>query len=131
VGGLPAKLDFQISVNHGGCGCRVGELGADDDHGELRAACCFHHVKIAVAISAIERFYRDSDQKITMPCVATTLSLCSVTYAVHFMHWMRHVKGEGRLNQAPLTVRLRKHRKSDEQNANEDCPFHFDSQNFQ
>ena len=50
LGGLAGKLDFQIGLNRRGCGCRFGKLGAHDDHGKLRAACCLHHVKIAIAV---------------------------------------------------------------------------------
>ena len=104
-------------------------MGTNDDHGKLRPANVFNHVKITVAISRIERLDGHRNQEITLSRVANALAFRRMTDAVDFMHGMAHVIGEGRLLQSPLRIGLCKRREPYQEESKQDL-LHYHFQNF-
>jgi hypothetical protein len=91
LGGLAGKLHLQISVNGWGCGFRLRKVCPYDNHRKLRSSDIFYHVKIAVAVSGVERLDRHRNQEITLSRMANALALRPVTDAIDFMHGMGYV----------------------------------------
>jgi hypothetical protein len=108
LGGLAGKLDLQISMDRGGCGCSFGQSGAHAHNGKLGAACRLQHVKIAVAVPRIKRLHGDSDQEIALSGVTNAFASRGMTDAVDLMQRVRDVIGEHGLFQNPLAIGLGK-----------------------
>jgi hypothetical protein len=76
-------------------------------------------MKIAVAVSGIERSYGRSDQEIALSGVANALALRCVADAIHLVQRVRNVIRESGFIEGPLTIRLSEGWKPKEQETHE------------
>jgi len=61
-------------------------------------------MQVAVAVSGVERLYRDGDKKIALSFMADSLAARVLAHAVRLMQWVRHVVRYAALLQDPLPV---------------------------
>jgi len=101
VCGVAGELDFEITVERGGCEAGFRQAEPDGDDGELCAPGDLKHVEVAVGVAGVEGFDWNGDKELALPGMANALSFGGVTDTVDLMHRMRHVIGEGRLIQYP------------------------------
>jgi len=73
LGSLAGKLNLQIDVEGRGRGGGFGQARAHEDHGELGSPRDLEHVKVAVAVSGVERLDGHADQEIALAGVANAL----------------------------------------------------------
>jgi hypothetical protein len=81
-------------------------------------------VKIAVAVSGIERFNGHSYQEIALSGVANALASRCMADAVRLMQGVGHVISESGLRKNPLAIRFGKRGKRTEQKGYYYFPFH-------
>src|ERR1035438_220194 len=110
--------------------CILRQSQAYRDHGELRAARRLNHVKIAVAVSRIERFDGYRDQKLALSRMTDTFAARRVAHTIDLMQRVRDMIGESGLFQDPLTVRSEKCGRGEEQEGRQNFLIHNTAQNL-